>query len=172
MVCLTGHSIRLDAMRARPERYGRLAATAKTVDGHGWCLCRGEPLRLVIRFRNSRYFLARWPGEGSAHDPSCPFHQPDEALTGRAAYADTAIVEGPSGTTIRFDAPPPAAPSCPCPVPRTNSATTPAVGTARSDCWGCCTTYGKAQLYPVLVVDCLAEGPSCLQSWDHRRLAQ
>ncbi|MEV6071809.1 DUF1173 family protein [Nocardia sp. NPDC052001] len=105
LVRVAGHRIRLDAMRAHPERYGRLAATAKTIDGHAYCLCRPEPLRLVIRHRLDRYFLARWPGEGPLHDPSCPFHQPDPALTGRAAYADTAIVDTPTGTTIRFDAP-------------------------------------------------------------------
>ncbi|MGW4242946.1 DUF1173 family protein [Nocardia sp. NPDC004722] len=104
-VRLAAHQMRLVDLRANPERYTRMFTIAKTTAGHGLCLCRPEPLRLVIRCRGGRYFLARWPGEGQDHDPDCPFHQVDPALSGRSGYADDAIVEGPDATTIRFDTP-------------------------------------------------------------------
>ncbi|WP_067723462.1 DUF1173 family protein [Nocardia yamanashiensis] len=106
VVQLGPQQLRLDALRARPDGYGRLFAAAKAATGHGYCLCRpADPLQLVIRHREDRYFLARWPGTGPDHTPECPFHQPDPTLTGRSSYADAAIVEGPDGTTIRFDTP-------------------------------------------------------------------
>ncbi|WP_331722998.1 DUF1173 family protein [Nocardia sp. NBC_00511] len=104
-VRLAAREVRLADVRANPDRYARTFITAKTIDGHALCLCQPEPLRLVIRCRGGRYFLARWPGEGQAHHHSCPFHQIDPALSGRGAYADDAIVEGPEGTSIRFDTP-------------------------------------------------------------------
>lgn len=105
LVRLAGQQVRLEALRTHAARFGKLAATAKAEVGHAHCLCRPEPLRLVIRHRGDKYFLARWPGQGPDHDQGCPFHQPDGTLTGRSAYADSAIVESPTGTTIRFDTP-------------------------------------------------------------------
>ncbi|MBL1080297.1 DUF1173 family protein [Nocardia sp. 2] len=106
LVTLAGRRIRLDDLRAKPEQFARVLAAAKASDKHGYCLCRpAAPLRLVIRRRGDRYHLARWPGEGQNHDSGCPFHAVDADLSGRSAYADSAILEGPDGTSIRFDTP-------------------------------------------------------------------
>ncbi|MGP3950877.1 DUF1173 family protein [Streptomyces sp. 7N604] len=103
-VRLADRVIPLAALRDRPAGYAPLFARAKAELGHGDCLCRTPPLRLVVRCtRAGRYHLAGWPGEGDKHDPGCAFHKLLPSDSGRTGYTRAAIQDMDTGTAIRFE---------------------------------------------------------------------
>lgn len=72
---LAGHTVRLEELRARPERYARWFAAARRRPGHARCRCTDPGERLVIRASLAgRFHLARWPGTGNNHHLRCPFY--------------------------------------------------------------------------------------------------
>ncbi|WP_433358576.1 DUF1173 family protein [Streptosporangium sp. CA-115845] len=95
----------LSTVRANPARFTRLFTRAKAEAGHAQCLCTAPALKLVIRVREGRYHLARWPGQGDHHKAGCDFHQVDPGLSGRGHYSDQAICETDEGTAIRLGIP-------------------------------------------------------------------
>ena len=95
--------MRLPDLRADPDRYTRVLATAHA-QKTARC-CRDPMLPIVVRCRNGRYHLACWPNEGPRHDPRCPFFHLAPALSGRHTYSDAAIRETATGTVIRFAEP-------------------------------------------------------------------
>jgi hypothetical protein len=101
-VRLCEHTLALTATREHPARLTSLFTRARSETGHAWCLCTDPPLRLVIRMRDGRYHLARWPGEGELHHSTCLFHALPDWLSGRAHYVRQAIEETATGTKIRL----------------------------------------------------------------------
>ncbi|MFD8559701.1 DUF1173 family protein [Streptosporangium canum] len=104
-VRLADKVVPLSAVRGGPARFTQLFARAKAEHGHAECLCATPPLKLVIRVREGRYHLARWPGEGDRHTIGCGFHKVDPGLSGRGHYTDRAILETEDGTAIRLGTP-------------------------------------------------------------------
>ncbi|WP_370155925.1 DUF1173 family protein [Streptacidiphilus sp. EB129] len=99
---LAGTDLPLERLRSEPERHARLFEDAKTAPGHGLCLCREQPLPLVIRLRSGRYHLAGWPGHGAEHHAECLFFKLAEDMSGRSALNLGAIVEHEDGISIRL----------------------------------------------------------------------
>ncbi|WP_280309887.1 DUF1173 family protein [Nocardia abscessus] len=105
-VRLAGRRFALAELREDPSRYSTFFLRARAEDGHAVCLCSPSGLRLVIRCsRAGRHHLARWPGEGQRHAPSCPFHEMDKGLSGRVVYGESAIRETVRGVSIRLEIP-------------------------------------------------------------------
>ena len=57
------------------------------------CLCVEGGVDLYISRRSSVYHLARMPGTGNQHHPTCPDYEPNPASSGRGALMGDAIVE-------------------------------------------------------------------------------
>ncbi|MGY2119419.1 DUF1173 family protein [Nocardia gipuzkoensis] len=105
-VRLAGRRFALTELCEDPSRYSAFFLRARAEDGHAVCLCSPSGLRLVIRCsRAGRHHLARWPGEGQRHAPSCPFHEMDKGLSGRVVYGESAIRETVQGVSIRLEIP-------------------------------------------------------------------
>ncbi|WP_372412242.1 DUF1173 family protein [Streptomyces luteireticuli] len=93
-------------LREHPGQAAPLFARAKAEAGHAWCLCRHPAPRLVIRCtRADRYHVAGWPGEGTQHATTCPFHKLPPGLSGRDRYSTHAIHETDDGVSIRLGTP-------------------------------------------------------------------
>jgi hypothetical protein len=105
-VALAGRVLKLSALREDPGPYAATFSRARAEIGHGQCLCRTPPLRLVIRCtRAGRWHLAGWPGDGESHSQTCPFYKTPPELTGRGGYTTGAITVTETGTAIRVDQP-------------------------------------------------------------------
>lgn len=61
------------------------------------CLCRPEEMLPLYIAKKQHFYLARMPGSGAKHSPSCPFFEPPEAWTGRSVYRAGAIDEEDTG---------------------------------------------------------------------------
>lgn len=97
------HKFPLSELRSDPDRFRAALSAAKLADGHGWCLCRSEPLRLVIRVSShGRTHVACWPFTGPTHDPRCAFYRVDPELSGKAGYTSAAIRDNAGVTAIRL----------------------------------------------------------------------
>ncbi len=57
------------------------------------CLCVEGGVDLYISRRSSVYHLARMPGTGNQHHPTCPDYEPNPASSGRGALMGDGIVE-------------------------------------------------------------------------------
>lgn len=57
------------------------------------CMCVPEGVDLYISRRHSGYILARMPGSGDQHHPTCPDYEPNPVLSGRGVLMGEAIVE-------------------------------------------------------------------------------
>lgn len=57
------------------------------------CLCVEGGVDLYISRRSSAYHLARMPGTGNQHHPTCPDYEPNPASSGRGALMGDGIVE-------------------------------------------------------------------------------
>ena len=100
---LAGHTVRLEELRARPERYARWFAQARRSPGYARCRCSDRGERLVIREVAGRFHLARWPST-RGHSPRCPFFSAvDSADSGAAAAHRAAITVTEHGTRIAVD---------------------------------------------------------------------
>ncbi|MBK6973038.1 MAG: DUF1173 family protein [Sterolibacteriaceae bacterium] len=75
-----------------PELQTALAAIYETPE-RPRCLCVEGGVDLYISRRSSSYHLARMPGTGHQHRPTCPDYEPDPASSGRGALMGGAIVE-------------------------------------------------------------------------------
>ena len=75
-----------------PELQTALAAIYDTPERPRW-LCVEGGVDLYISKRSSSYRLARMPGTGNQHHPTCPDYEPNPASSGRGALMGGAIVE-------------------------------------------------------------------------------
>ena len=75
-----------------PELQIALAAIYETPE-RPRCLCVEGGVDLYISRRSTSYHLARMPGTGNQHHPTCPDYEPDPASSGRGALMGSAIVE-------------------------------------------------------------------------------
>lgn len=101
---LAGHTVRLEELRAHPERYARWFTQARRSPGHARCLCGRGGERLVIREIAGRYHLARWPNTArDNHHPGCPFFVATESRHSAARSARAAITVTESGTRLAVD---------------------------------------------------------------------
>lgn len=88
-VLLDGESVDAPAVRYTPQRFQEQIRGAKARYDYALCSCQGKPLRLVIKERNGKMFLAAWPDQASQHALDCPFfseaaNPTDSLYTGRA----------------------------------------------------------------------------------------
>lgn len=97
---IAGHLVRLDELRARPQRYARWFAAARRHPGHATCRCTREGERLVIRQVAGVDHLARWPRTRDNHRPGCPFFTVDSRHASADAAARAAITVTEHGTRI------------------------------------------------------------------------
>lgn len=97
-VRLADRTVDLARLRAQPGAHRALLERARTVEGHGWCLCAEPAPRLVIRNRSGTYYLACWPGGGAEHSSGCDFHRDGGAWSGRSSYRSGALTEELDGT--------------------------------------------------------------------------
>lgn len=105
-VRLAGRVIALESLRRRPTDFAHWFTRARVEQGHAQCLCNHARLRLVIRQRQGRHYLAVWPGEGHRHTVTCWFHQEDQqSKAGAGATVSKAIEHTARGTTVRLDLP-------------------------------------------------------------------
>lgn len=101
---LAGHTARLGALRAHPERYASWFAAARRRPGHGICRCTRSGERLVIREIAGVFHLARWPRSGDNHRPGCPFFTADSRHSGaHTGPTRAAITVSAHGTRIAVD---------------------------------------------------------------------
>lgn len=86
----------IDPQEARhfPEGIQRELHSAKKEHGHALCLCQGHSagIKLVIRERGGRLFLASWPDAASAHALACPFYVDGRSLA-QKKYTDSSVEE-------------------------------------------------------------------------------
>ncbi|MBV1692349.1 DUF1173 domain-containing protein [Novosphingobium sp. G106] len=69
------------------------------------CLCRRDiPLPLYIARRQDSHHLARWPGTGPRHAPTCDHYEAPDFLTGLGQVRGSAIVEDEESgeTSLKF----------------------------------------------------------------------
>lgn len=97
---LAGHVVRLNELRARPQRYARWFAAARRHPGHATCRCTRDGERLVIREIAGTYHLARWPRTRDNHRPGCPFFTIESRHASTRSAARAAITATDHGTRI------------------------------------------------------------------------
>ncbi|CAM3174244.1 DUF1173 family protein [Stackebrandtia soli] len=99
---LAGSVVELGALRGDPGRYVALCRRARAEVGHGYCQCVDPWPRLVLRARNERFHVARWPGDADRHHPDCVFSRPVSALSGRGQYSADALADTERGVLVRL----------------------------------------------------------------------
>ncbi len=57
------------------------------------CLCVDDGIDLYVSKRATGFYLARMPGTGHLHHPTCPDYEPSPSVSGRGALMGDAIVE-------------------------------------------------------------------------------
>lgn len=97
---LAGHVVRLNELRARPQRYARWFAAARRHPGHATCRCTRDGERLVIREIAGVFHLARWPRTRDNHRPGCPFFTIESRHASTRAAPRAAITATDHGTRI------------------------------------------------------------------------
>lgn len=75
-----------------PELQAALAAIHETPE-RPRCLCVEGGVDLYISKRSTGFHLARMPGTGNQHHPTCPDYEPSPSVSGRGALMGDAIVE-------------------------------------------------------------------------------
>ena len=88
-VLVAGKPISAPAIRHEPQTYQAELKAAKAIYGSVLCACIEEPLKLVIRERTGKLFLAAWPDQAAKHALDCPFYS--DPRTGATDYAQGAI---------------------------------------------------------------------------------
>lgn len=88
-VLVAGMPFPAPAIRHDPTPYQRELREAKARFGSVLCNCQVPPLKLVVRERESKLFLAAWPDQASKHSLDCPFFS--EQRAGAEEYAPGAI---------------------------------------------------------------------------------
>lgn len=81
------NGVRVDAPAVRydPQSFQSSLREAKERYGSALCDCGPRPLRLVIRERNGKLFLAAWPDQAAEHSLDCPFYSDHRESAGRYA---------------------------------------------------------------------------------------
>lgn len=116
--------------------------SARNKFGHALCQCRRPGLKLQIRLRDGRNFLAVWPNEGPLHAPDCIFFRdplsesPEVARRHNSKAPAARPVASQESTSEQNQAPKPAATAVAAPakpLQKEKPALTPAVGFAGSE---------------------------------------
>lgn len=97
-VLVAGQAIEAAAIRHQPERFHSELQQARRRFGHALCSCQSEPLKLVIRERQDKLFLAAWPNQANVHALDCPFYT--EERSGANEYAPGAISQVGNSTNL------------------------------------------------------------------------
>ncbi len=90
-VLVAGKAVDAAAIRHSPEDFQAYLQEARQRFGHALCSCRSPHMKLVIREREGRFFLAAWPNQASSHALDCAFYSEDR--TGANEYAAGAITQ-------------------------------------------------------------------------------
>lgn len=64
------------------------------------CACRPGGVPMYVGRRGATLYLARMPGSGFLHAPSCPSHEEETCLSGMPAYPDGLIAESCDGGAL------------------------------------------------------------------------
>jgi Protein of unknown function (DUF1173) len=96
---VNGVSIPAIDVRHDPGRYQELLRDAKRTHGHALCQCAATALKLVIRERAGRLFLAAWPDQAASHSLGCAFYS-DTLTSTRSKYTPTAVQSDDHGHTL------------------------------------------------------------------------
>ncbi len=88
-VLLDGESVDAPSVRYTPQHFQEQIRRSKTRFDYALCSCQGKPLKLVIKERNGKVFLAAWPDQAGHHALDCPFfsetrNATDSLYSGRA----------------------------------------------------------------------------------------
>jgi hypothetical protein len=97
-VLVAGQAVEAAAIRHEPEAFQVLLEEARRRFGHALCSCQRPPLKLVIRDRQGKLFLAAWPNQAQSHALDCPFYT--EERTGANEYAPGAISQDGDRTNL------------------------------------------------------------------------
>lgn len=90
-------SIPRDWLLDNEEKAQRLLAKYRNSDATPYCECSDNNPGMYIAHR-SRYYLARNPGTGSLHSPTCPSFELDQAESGKTSYENNVIRSKGDGT--------------------------------------------------------------------------
>jgi hypothetical protein len=88
-VLVAGQAVDAPAIRHNPSDFQQELGQARRAFGSALCNCLQPPLKLVIREREGKLFLAAWPTQAERHALDCPFYT--EQRTGAAEYVAGAI---------------------------------------------------------------------------------
>lgn len=90
-------SIPRDWLLDNEEKAQRFLAKFKNSSSQPYCECNENKPGMYIAHR-SRYYLARKPGTGSLHSPTCPSFELDQAESGKVSYENNVIRSKRDGT--------------------------------------------------------------------------
>lgn len=86
---IDGKTVSALVARHSPEEIQAQLRRVRSADGHAACQCRNPALRLAIRERSGKLFLAAWRDEAELHEPSCPFYSERSEYRPTSAVAAT-----------------------------------------------------------------------------------
>lgn len=86
---VAGQSIPALVARHSPERIQPLLRQVRFADASASCLCRTPGLRLAVRERTGKFFLAAWRDEAELHSPGCPFYSERDEYKPAAGVPDS-----------------------------------------------------------------------------------
>ena len=100
---IAGQAVSALVARHSPGEIQALLRQVRSADGHAACQCRQPALRLALRERSGKLFLAAWRDEAELHEPSCPFYseRTEYRPTAAAQPADTEDQEPEAGQRQR-----------------------------------------------------------------------
>ena len=101
-VLLSGQSISSIELRRTPQDYQELLRSAREKHGHALCECKTPNLRLVIREKDGKLYLAAWPDEASAHAQGCAFYTSPEHQRFMPPYKSDAITHSAQRTSLQL----------------------------------------------------------------------
>ncbi len=99
-VLAAGQSVEAAAVRHHPLYFQTVLQFARKQYGSALCGCVTPHLKLVIRERNSKLFLAAWPNEADKHAADCPFFS--EQASGASGYTPEAIQDHGDHTRLEL----------------------------------------------------------------------
>ncbi len=88
-VLVAGNPISAPAIRHDPQSFQPHLKEARLRFGSALCECQQPALKLVVRERAGKLFLAAWPDQAAKHSLDCPFYSLPRA--GLKEYAEGAI---------------------------------------------------------------------------------
>lgn len=102
-VLVAGKPISAPAIRHDPQTFQSELKAAKAIYGSVLCGCQLEPLKLVVRERTGKLFLAAWPDQAAAHALDCPFYS--DSRNGAVEYGTGAIQRDGAVTHLKLHHP-------------------------------------------------------------------